>query len=345
MSPVTSPTKILISTFLEQQYVDAIASAPDVEVLYAPELLPEPRYAADHGGVKPTLDAAAEERWLGLLAQADVAFDFDWRDPSSLPTNAPKLQWIQATSAGIGAFMSRTGLDASGITVTTAAGTHAVPLAEFALTGALHFIKGVPHLEEQKRQHRWERYTTRQLAGLGVSVVGVGGMGSNVISVFDALGARVTAVGRPGGSYELPDSVTLSDTSRLAEVLPSTDVLVLCSALTPETEGLIGRDELALLPEQAIVVNISRGQVVDEQALIEALRSRRLLGAALDVVTSEPLAADSPLWDLDNVLLSPHSASTVASENATLTELFLENLRRWRAGEPLKNLYERSRGY
>jgi phosphoglycerate dehydrogenase-like enzyme len=345
MSPVTTPTKILISTFLEQQHVDAIASAPDVEVLYAPELLPEPRYAADHGGVKPSLDAAAEERWLGLLAQADVAFDFDWRDPSNLPANAPKLQWIQATSAGIGAFMSRTGLDASGITVTTAAGTHAVPLAEFALTGALHFIKGVPHLEEQQRQHRWERYTTRQLAGLGVSVVGVGGMGSNVISVFDALGAHVTAVGRPGGSYELPDSVRLSDTSRLAEVLPTTDVLVLCSALTPETEGLIGRDELALLPEQAIVVNISRGQVVDEEALIEALASRRLLGAALDVVTSEPLAADSPLWDLDNVLLSPHSASTVASENATLTELFLENLQRWRAGEPLKNLYERSRGY
>ncbi|PPF78605.1 D-2-hydroxyacid dehydrogenase, partial [Subtercola sp. Z020] len=337
------PTKVLISTYLEPALVDRIAAESDVEVLYAPELLPVPRYTADHGGARPELDEAGRQRWLGLLAQADVAFDFDWNDPAALPTTAPNLRWIQATSAGIGAFMTRTGLDASGITVSTAAGTHAIPLAEFALTGALYFVKGVPFLRQQQQRHEWQRYTTRQLAGLRVAVVGIGGMGSNVIATFHALGARVTGVGRVGGSYELPEGVALSDIGRLGEVLPATDILVLCSALTPETEGLIGREQLAQLPEGAILVNISRGQIVDEEALIEALSSGRMLGAALDVVNHEPLAADSPLWELENVLLSPHSASTVASENETLVDLFVDNLRRLRAGRPLRNLYDPAR--
>lgn len=343
---MTEPLTILISTYLEPELVAEIAAAaPGDTVLYEPELMPTPRYVSDHGGAAPELDDAAVERWLGMLSRADVAFDFDWRDPAALPTTAPRLKWVQATSAGIGGFMARTGLDRSGIDATTAGGVHAVPLAEFALTGALYFVKGVPHLRAQQEAHRWERYTTRQLAGLDVTVVGVGGMGSNVVTVFDALGAHVTAVGRPGGSYALAPSVRLADTDGLRDVLPGTDVLVLCTALTPATEGLIGRDELALLPEGAVLVNISRGQVVDEEALIEALTEGHLLGAALDVVAQEPLPADSPLWDLDNVLLSPHSASTVASENRTLTELFIENLRRFRAGEPLKNLYDSERGY
>jgi glyoxylate/hydroxypyruvate reductase A len=339
------PTKVLISTYLEPELVARIAAEPDVEVLYAPELLPAPRYVADHGGIAPELDKASEKRWLDLLAQADVAFDFDWRDPAVLALNAPHLTWIQATSAGIGAFMKRTGLDASAITVTTAAGAHAVPLAEFALMGALHFVKGIPYLQKQQRRHEWQRFTTRQLAGLRVAVVGIGGVGRNVIAVFSALGARVTAVGRVGGSYDVPRNVALNDIGHLDEVLSETDILVLCSALTAETDGLIGREQLQRLPDGAIVVNIARGQVIDETALIDALTNGRLLGAALDVVNLEPLADDSPLWSLDNVLLSPHSASTVATENDTLVSLFIENLRRLRAGEPLKNLYLRDRGY
>ncbi|WP_211327428.1 D-2-hydroxyacid dehydrogenase [Subtercola boreus] len=338
-------TRVLISTYLEPHLVDRIAAEPDVEVLYEPDLLPMPRYTADHGGTPPALDEEGRQRWLALLAEADVAFDFDWNDPVALPVNAPALKWVQATSAGIGAFMKRTGLDSSGITVTTAAGTHAIPLAEFALTGALYFVKGVPFLRRQQHRHEWRRYTTRQLAGLRLTVVGIGGMGSNVIATFHALGARVTGVGRIGGAYDVPEGVALSDIGRLDEVLPETDILVLCSALTAETEGLIGREQLAQLPDGAILVNISRGQLVDEAALIDELTSGRMLGAALDVVNHEPLAGDSPLWDLENVLLSPHSASTVATENETLVELFVENLRRWRGGQPLRNLYEAERGY
>ncbi|MET3509851.1 D-2-hydroxyacid dehydrogenase [Plantibacter sp. MCCC 1A11337] len=338
--------QILITSYLEPEHVEAIrASHPDVEVLYDPTLIGVPQYVADHHGPTPQLSTADQRRWEDLLARAEVAFDFDWQDPAALPQRAPNLKWIQATSAGIGAFMRRTGLDRSGIIATTAGGVHAVPLAEFALTGALFVVKGLPYLQRQQREHRFERYTTRQLAGMRVTVVGVGGMGSNVVRTFDAIGARVTAVGRVGGRYELPQGVELSDVDRLDEVLPTTDVLVLCTALTPETENLISADRIAMLPTHAAVVNISRGQVVDEDALIDALRAGRLGGAALDVFREEPLPADSPLWDLENVLISPHSASTVESENATLTALFIENLARYRAGEPLLNRFDAERGY
>ena len=338
--------QILITSYLEPEHVEAIAAShPDVEVLYDPSLIAVPQYVADHHGPTPELSQADQQRWEDLLARAEVAFDFDWQDPAALPQRAPNLKWVQATSAGIGAFMRRTGLDRSGIVATTAGGVHAVPLAEFALTGALFVVKGLPDLQRRQRERRFERYTTRQLAGMRVTVVGVGGMGSNVVRTFDAIGARVTAVGRVGGSYELPEGVELSDVDRLEEVLPGTDVLVLCTALTPESENLISAERIALLPEGAAVVNISRGQVIDEDALIEALRSGRLGGAALDVFREEPLPADSPLWDLDNVLISPHSASTVESENATLTALFIENLARYRAGEALLNRFDADRGY
>jgi glyoxylate/hydroxypyruvate reductase A len=338
--------QILITSYLEPEHVEAIAAShPDVEVLYDPSLIGVPQYVADHHGPTPELSPADQQRWEDLLARAEVAFDFDWQDPAALPRRAPNLKWVQATSAGIGAFMRRTGLDRSGIVATTAGGVHAVPLAEFALTGALFVVKGLPDLQRRQRERRFERYTTRQLAGMRVTVVGVGGMGSNVVRTFDAIGARVTAVGRVGGSYELPEGVELSDVDRLEEVLPGTEVLVLCTALTPETENLISAERIALLPEGAAVVNISRGQVIDEDALIDALRSGRLGGAALDVFREEPLPADSPLWDLDNVLISPHSASTVESENATLTALFIENLARYRAGEALLNRFDADRGY
>lgn len=344
-SGTTTTTRVLIASWLDAEHVAMIAAEPHVEVLYAPELLPRPLFDNDHHGEPRPLSTEDDARWSDLLSRADVAFDFDWQHPAALPRRAPQLRWIQATSAGIGAFVQRNGLDTSGITITTAAGIHAVPLAEFALTGALHFVKDVPRLLRDQQDHRWKRGTTGQLAGRRITVVGIGGMGRSVIRVFDSLGTQVTAVGRPGHHYALPDGITVTSTDRLTEVLAGTDVLVLCCALTPETTGLIGRDAFATLPAGAILVNLSRGPVVDEGALIDALTDGRLTGAALDVVTEEPLRADSPLWELDNVLLSAHSASTVATENATLTALFIDNLRRFRAGEPLRNRYDADRGY
>jgi glyoxylate/hydroxypyruvate reductase len=337
---------IVIGSYLEPDLVDRIRAAqPAAQVIYEPGLLPVPRYQCDHGGARRDLRAADLDRWRTLTAQADIFFDFDWLDPDAMTARSPRLRWIQATSAGIGAFMRRTGLDRAPVTVTTAAGIHAVPLAEFALTGALHFIKGVPDLRRRQQARHWELYTTRQLAGERALVVGLGGMGRQVVAAFAALGVEVIGLGRDGRSYEVPGLRRVIGRRDLDAELPAVGILILCCPLTPQTRGLIGREQLALLPPRAVLVNIARGEVVDSGALIEALAAGRLAGACLDVVHPEPLPAGSPLWEMDNVLISPHSASTVAAENAHLTDLFIDNLDRFTSGRPLRNRYEPERGY
>ncbi|MGN6242438.1 MAG: D-2-hydroxyacid dehydrogenase [Motilibacteraceae bacterium] len=336
---------VLITSHLEAEHVERIAAAVPCEVLYDPDLVPRPRYRNDHGGARPELDDAGQARWRELLALAEVCFDFDWWAPADLPVNAPRLEWVQATSAGIGGFVERYGLGTAPFAMTTAAGVHAVPLAEFALLGALHFAKDVPYLQRQQRDHTWERHVCGQLAGRRATVVGLGGIGREVVRTFDVMGVQVTGVGRPGAQYDLPESVRQVSTTDLDEVLPDTDVLVLACPLTRETTNLIDARRIDLLPAGAVLVNVARGQVVDELALTAALAGGRLCGAALDVFATEPLPADSPLWDLPNVLVSPHSASTASGENAALTDLFIDNLRRFVTERPLRNLYRPARGY
>ena len=339
-------TTVLVASPLEPELVERLASAvPNVEVLFEPDLLPVPRYPCEHGGTKPDLDAAQAQRWTDLLAAADVTFDFDWRDPAAMATSAPRLRWVQATSAGIGGFVARTGLDRTDITFTTAAGVHAVPLAEFALTGVLDLAKGIPHLRAQQAAHRWERYATSSVRGRRAVVVGLGSIGRETVRLLDAVGLDVTGVGRPGRTYDVPGAARLVSTEELDDVLPSAEVLVLATPLTEETQGLISGARIASLPPGAIVVNVARGQVVDETALTEALTSGHLGGAALDVFEVEPLPEASPLWDLPNVIVSPHSASTLVSENAALVDLFVDNLRRFLDGRPLRNTYDATRGY
>ncbi len=353
--------RVLIGSALEEAHVATIAAAdPAVEVLYAPELLPTTRFAADHHGPPRELSDADLDRWRSMRAAADVSFDFDWLDPAGMAANSPRLRWVQATSAGIGQFIERTGLGDSDITFTTAAGVHAVPLAEFALAGVLYFVKELPELARRQSARSWELYTTRQLAGRRVTVVGLGQIGRKTCEVFTALGAQVTGVARTTDSAGA-DSAGSTDsagtaapgiaaarvvaTDALDEVLPHSDAIVLCCPLTPQTRGLLSARRLRLLPPGAIVVNIARGPVIDEPAMIAALADGHLGGAFLDVTAVEPLPADSPLWDLPNVVISPHSASTVDTENAAITALFCDNLRRWLDGAPLRNVYSRERGY
>lgn len=336
---------ILITSYLEPELVERLRRVWDGTVLYEPRLVPQPRYAADHGGVRPELDASAEADWRAMLEQAEICYDFDWWQPEHLLANCPKLRWVQATSAGIGGFVQRHGLDRGDLVFTTAAGAHAVPLTEFALTGALHLVKGVPELLARQRRHHWERYATQPLAGRRVTVAGLGEIGRHVAVTFANLGTTVVGVARPGGRRPALPGVTVTDTDSLDAVLPETDILVLATPLTPQTQHLIDARRLGLLPHGAVLVNIARGPVVDQPALIDALRDDRLGGAALDVTDPEPLPADSPLWDLPNVLISPHSASTLASENEYLVGLFIDNLSRWRDGRPLRNRYQPDLGY
>jgi glyoxylate/hydroxypyruvate reductase A len=340
----SAPLTVLIASYLEPEHVERIrAAVPNVEVVYEPSLLPPPRYPADHYN---TLERAPadERRWRDLLARADVLFDFDHAHLADLPAVAPRVRWVQATSAGIGQLLHRTGLDRTDVVFTTASGVHAVPLAEFAALAMLYFTKRVPLMLSQQREHRWERFAGGELRGRTVAIVGLGKIGLEVARISRALGLRVIGTRRSSG-----DGHTEVDAQRpiaeLRELLKEADYVVLAVPHTSETEGLIGAAELAAMRPGAVLINVARGKVVDEAALVAALGSGHLGGAALDVFAQEPLPPDSALWDMENVVVSPHSASTADSENAKLTELFCGNLRRFVGGRPLVNVFDRERGY
>jgi glyoxylate/hydroxypyruvate reductase A len=341
------PVTVLIASYLEPEYVARIASAAGVRVIYEPGLLPRPRYIADHTGMPLERAPADERRWRGYLAEAQVMFDFDHTHLHDLPQLAPRVRWIQATSAGIGQLLLRTGLIRTPIVFTTASGIHATPLAEFVLFALLAFAKDLPRLVRDQAAHRWVRYCGRELRGTTVGIIGLGRVGRAVARACRALGVRVIGTRRTATAREevIEDVDRIVAPAQLSTVIREADALVLACPLTPETEGLIGEAELRSMKRGAVIVNIARGAVVDEPALIAALRDGHLGGAALDVAATEPLPADSPLWDLPNVLLSPHSASTADTENAKLTDLFCENLRRYVRGEPLLNVFDRERLY
>jgi glyoxylate/hydroxypyruvate reductase len=337
---------VLIASPLEAEHASRIAAAdPRVNLLYEPDFLPVPRYRCDHTGTVRNLDAAGLQRWACLRREADVSFDFDWQAPAEIRANCPRLRWIQGTSAGIGGLLDRTGLVKSPIVFTTAAGVHGAPLAEFALLGLLHFAKDMPRLARWQRAKHWERHTTNLLRGSRVLLVGLGGVGREVARLLDALGVEVCGAGLPGRSYQVPGVCEYVADTQIGDMLGRVDALILACPLTERTRHLIGRRELALLQPGAVVVNLSRGEVVDETELIEALASGRIAGACLDVFETEPLPPASPLWAMENVIISPHSASTVADENRLLTDLFIDNIACWLAGGPLRNVFDKDAGY
>jgi glyoxylate/hydroxypyruvate reductase len=344
--PVRDPVNVLVASPLEAEHAARIEAADGrIRLLYAPDLLPVPRYQCDHSGVPRDLTAAELDRWAQLREQADISFDFDWQSPGEMPKLCPRLRWVQGTSAGIGGFLERTGLVQSDLVFTTAAGVHGTPLAEFTLLGLLHFAKGMPTLARWQRQQRWQRHTSGVLAGTTAVVVGLGGIGREVCRLLAAAGLTVYGCGRPAKSYHVPGVSMYTDITRLHEVLPAAGALILACPLTEQTTGLIGPRELAALPAGAVLVNVCRGGVVDEPALVSALTTGHLAGACLDVFAVEPLPLSSPLWAMDNVIVSPHSAATAAAENRLLVDLFLDNLHRWLADEPLRNVYDRVAGY
>ncbi len=343
---MTQPVRVVICSPLEEHFVEQIRAVDDrLDVLFRPEFLATPRYASDHGGPLPELTQEQDREWHEMLASAEIAFDFDAREPGRVNENFPRLRWIQATSAGVGQYFTRWPLDLSKVSVTTAKGVHADPLSEFVITGLLYFTKDVPALQRWQRDHRWTRYATRGLAGQRCLIVGLGHIGARTAQKLAALGVEVIGGVRPGGTQTAPGVSRAVPFDRIIEVMGDVDSVVLTCPLTEETRGLISAECIAAMRPGAVIVNIARGQIVDEPAMTAALESGALGGAALDVASVEPLPADSPLWDLPNVLISPHSASTVADENRKIVDIFCDNLRRYLDGRPLVNAYDPALGY
>jgi phosphoglycerate dehydrogenase-like enzyme len=342
-------TQVLIASPLEVELAARIQAAdPRAEVLFEPDLLPPPRYPADHRG-DPAFrrDAQAEARWRSLLDRAEVLFGVPGdsaQDLAAVVTGLPRLRWVHATSAGAGEQVRKAGLAAEAlkrVAVTTSSGVHAVPLAEFAILGLLAVAKELPRLVEDQRAKAWPEVhrPLRELSGQTLFLVGLGEIGREVARLGKALGMRTVGFRRTEG----PPPAGVDEAhgpQHLAELAGQADAMVVSLPLTDQTAGLIDRATIERLPASCIFVNVGRGGVVDEPALIDALRDRRIAGAVLDVFATEPLPADSPLWTLPNVLVTPHAAALSARENERITELFADNLRRYLDGRPLRNVVE-----
>ncbi|MFL5795097.1 MAG: D-2-hydroxyacid dehydrogenase [Actinomycetota bacterium] len=339
----------MIASPLEAELAATIRAAePRAEVLFEPDLLPPARYPADHRG-DPAFrrDAEAEARWRVLLDRAEVLFgipDDTAEGLAAAVTGLPRLRWIHATSAGAGEQVRKAALPAEAlkrVAITTSSGVHAVPLAEYAILGLLAVAKELPRFVEEQRAKAWPevRRPLRELDGQTLFLVGLGDIGRETARLGKALGMRTVGFRRTQGPPpEWVDEV--HGPERLAELAGRADAMVVSLPLTDQTAGLIDRATIDRLPASCIFVNVGRGGVVDEPALIDALRERRIAGAVLDVFATEPLPEDSPLWTLPNVLVTPHAAALSARENERIVQLFVDNLRRYLDGRPLRNVVE-----
>ena len=241
---------------------------------------------------------------------------------------AKHVRWIHALAAGV-ETLPFDALRETGIVVTNSRAIYAEALGEFAIAAMLWFMKDLRRLIENQRARRWEPYTVDRLEGKTAGIIGYGGIGKAIGRRAESLGVRVIPVRRGG------------------DIAPAMecDFVVLSTPLTSATRGMIDASRIASMRSSAVLINVSRGAVVDEGALIGALRDKRIRGAALDVFEVEPLPESSPLWSLENVLISPHTADHTADGHDIAMNFFLENLRRFRRGESLENAVDLDAGY
>lgn len=283
-----------------------------------------------------------------LIPEADVAFSSVIR-PATLAA-APRLKWIHSPAAGVGSMLFPE-MVASPVVVTNSRGTHAEAMAEHAVGMIIAVFRKFPEAFAHQAARRWghEALTggapSRLVRGSTIGIVGPGAIGGAIATLASAFGARVEAIRRRPELGPPPGATAVFPPDRLRERLPSWDVVVLAAPLTPETRGMIGAAELALMKPDAVLVNMGRGKLVREAELVEALRQNRIGGAALDVFEHEPLDAASPLWELPNVFITPHTSSLRADYWDIAVDLFLENLRRFDAGQPLLNVVDKTAGY
>src|SRR5579859_791718 len=283
--------------------------------------------------------------------ETDVLCTF--RPPANTLTLAPNLRWLSMPSAGADGAV-RAGLLAAErpLLITTANGVHAVPITEFVFSTLLMLVRHWPDILTLQHERTWPDHSAwirlggNELYGTTLGIVGLGAIGRQIAHIGRAFGMRVVATRRtalPGAAD--PDLDTLYPTTNLHALLAESDFVVIAVPATSATHHLIGPDELRAMKSTAYLVNIARGSVVDEPALIAALQSGAIAGAALDVFEKEPLSESSPLWTLPNVIISPHISGVTDRYSRRFTDLFLDNIARYRAGQPLRNLVNAARGY
>ncbi|MCX5600305.1 D-2-hydroxyacid dehydrogenase [Streptomyces phaeochromogenes] len=327
----------------EENCARILALEPRIDLVVDQALLPPMRWPADFAGAPSWHRTPAQQQaYDAALDSADALYGIPDVDPAALARTVRAnrgLRWVHTMAAGGGSQVKAARLTADElerVLFTTSAGVHGQPLAEFAVFGVLAGAKGLPRLIRGQRDHEWGgRWTMGQVSEQTILVLGLGGIGRVVARKLHALGARVIGTSRSGTGVPGVDEVVPLD--RIAEVAPTVDAVVNTLPGTAATEHLLDKGFFDALRPGATLVNVGRGSVVDEAALIEALDSGRVGFAALDVFETEPLPSHSPLWNHDHVLVSPHTAALSPAEDRLIAELFATNATRLLDGESLLN--------
>ncbi len=352
MSEETNTVRVAIAAPLAPELCERIAAVdPRVEVVVDQELLPPMRHPADFSG-DPAWSRTPEQQaaYDALLDSAEVLYGIPDVNSQALARTVaanPDLRWVMTMAAGGGSQVVAAGLseaELQRVTFTTSAGVHGVPLAEWAIFGVFCGTKELPRLQRQQREHAWPvRVVGRPIEGSTALVVGLGGIGQQVAKRCKALGMTVLGIKRSVSDVDNVDEVhTLDD---LPSIVGRADHIIVTLPGTAQTEKLFNADVFAAAKRGVTVVNVGRGTVIDQAALVDALRSGQVGFAALDVFEREPLETDSPLWDMENVLVSPHSGGLDHREDERICDLFCENLRAYLDGAPMRNVVDAALGY
>jgi len=299
--------------------------------------------AADLARAERNGDSSRSVELDDVLSRADVVYAL--KPPQRLSERTPRLKWIQTISTGVERILTPEIVN-SPVVVTNMSGIHEVTIAEFVLMLVLMFVKGAPRSFRQQIEGRFKWFPMDVLTGKTVGIVGFGRIGREVARVVRFFDMKVVATRRTAQVGDVEENADLLlPLVRLHELLERSDFVVLALPLTDESRNLIGEAELKAMKPTARLINVSRGAIVDEQALIRALQEGSIGGAGLDVFVQEPLPADSPLRRMENVIFSPHVSGDIAEYDVGAARLFAENLRRYLSGMPLLNVVDKARGY
>lgn len=344
---MTARLRVVVAAPLAPELCELLTTRePRIDLVVDQTLLPPMRHPADFSGDPsfrrtPEQQAAYEE----LIDTAEALYGIPDVDPAALARTVranPRLRWVHTMAAGGGGQVRAAGLaeaELDRVVFTTSAGVHGDALAEFAVFGVFAGAKHLPRLAQQQRDREWSgRWLMSQVSEQTVLVLGLGGIGSSVAEKLSVLGATVIGTSRSGAS--VPGVSRTVHPDDVASVLSEVDAVVTTLPGTDATHHLVGRDFFAALRPGATLVNVGRGTVVDEAALLDALESGVVGFAALDVFEVEPLATESPLWSHPRVLVSPHTAALDAREDRRIAELFADNATRFLDGAALRNVVD-----
>ncbi len=307
----------------------------------------------DEEYVRRVRDAAPDMKLLVTDDRAEIEAVLDQieiaarRFPRELIASAPRLRWFQQWGAGADWLLRYPEVVEKDFVLTNTSGLHAIPISEHIIALLLALGRRLHYAIRAQTRRAWERPTTAdlfELAGKTMLLLGVGAIGERTAQVASAFGMRVWGI-RRNPALNVAGVEAMYGPDRLLELLPQADFVVSILPLTAETQGMIGERELRAMHPSAYIVNVGRGKVIQEQALIRALKEGWIAGAGLDVFEEEPLPADSPLWDMENVVITAHYAGLTPHYDERAMEIFLDNLERYLSGRPLRNVVDKRLGY